>query len=126
MILHSLGPEVATARIPGLQLLHASQESLQQRADALAVRLDALDGFSAQAVACVSKVGSGAAPVAELPGAGVALRRKGQDAESLARALRIGDPAVYTRIQDDAVLLDLRALPYQQEEDLCSAISSCA
>ncbi len=124
LILHSLGPEVAIARIPGLQLLHASLESLRQRARALAQELDSRAGISAKAVDCASKVGSGAAPVAELPGAGISLCREGQDAESLAQALRMGSPAVYARIQDDAVLLDLRALRVDQDEALLVAVSA--
>src|SRR5205823_3865435 len=55
-------------------------------------------------------VGGGSVPGAALPTAVVRLRPAGMSVDELARCLRRGRPAVFGRIQDESVLLDLRSV----------------
>ena len=59
-------------------------------------------------VTCSSKVGSGASPTEELASRGLEISRPGEEAEELATWLRQQSPAIFTRLQDGKVLLDLR------------------
>ena len=94
-------PARALREIPVLAMLAAAPDDLARRADALA---RATDGG---VVAAVARVGGGALPLLDLHGPAVSLP---DDPEPLARALRLGDPAVVARIADGRVLLDPRTL----------------
>ena len=61
-----------------------------------------------------SQVGSGSVPVETIPTKLLMVKPKEVSAEKLARGLRHNDPAVFPRVQKDAVLLDFRTI---QEED---------
>ena len=66
-------------------------------------------------VDCASQIGSGALPVETLPSAGLAIRpqgcaRRGPRADALAAALRALPVPVIGRIEDQALVLDLRCL----------------
>jgi L-seryl-tRNA(Ser) seleniumtransferase len=67
-------------------------------------------------------VGGGALPGQTLPS--VALRLGLGPAPRLARALRTGDPCVVARIEDGAVLVDLRTVDPGADEALAGAIMS--
>jgi L-seryl-tRNA(Ser) seleniumtransferase len=62
-----------------------------------------------------SQVGSGSVPVQTIPTKLLMVRPKTRSAESLARSLRHNQPAVFPRVQKDAVLLDFRTI--QEGED---------
>ena len=65
-----------------------------------------------------AKAGGGALPLLELEGPVVALEAQ---PESLARALRHGDPPVIARIHDGRVLLDPRTLSDDEVEPVAAA-----
>src|SRR5262249_37083978 len=72
-------------------------------------------GFAADVVACASQIGSGSLPAETVPSAGIALRAaetrgKGRALVALAAALRALDRPVIGRIENDALILDLRCL----------------
>jgi L-seryl-tRNA(Ser) seleniumtransferase len=58
----------------------------------------------------VSEIGGGSLPTEPLPTRLVALKPKGLSAEELGRRLRLSDPAVFGRIENDRLLLDLRTV----------------
>jgi L-seryl-tRNA(Ser) seleniumtransferase len=62
-----------------------------------------------------SQVGSGSVPVQTIPTRLLKVKPKALSADSLARLLRHHQPAVFPRVQDDAVLLDFRTI--QENED---------
>jgi L-seryl-tRNA(Ser) seleniumtransferase len=62
-----------------------------------------------------SQVGSGSVPVQTIPTRLLKVKPKALSAASLARLLRLYQPAVFPRVQDDAVLLDYRTI--QEHED---------
>jgi L-seryl-tRNA(Ser) seleniumtransferase len=112
----------ATARhgeIPVHRMIHASPDVLAKRARALA---DALEGDleGAHVVRCESTVGGGSMPGSALPSWGV--RMKASDPSALAGRLRTGRPAVFCRVGEDHVLLDVRTVTDAQVPHLARAV----
>jgi len=108
-----------TARddIPTLRMLAASAETLARRRQALRARIAAqiggvgsMVGLSVDDATTQTMVGGGALPLAKLDSAALRLRVTGRTAEDLAQALAGGEPSVVVRIQDDAVLIDVRTV----------------
>ncbi len=106
--------EVAIERIPTLRMLATPLERLEARAAALAERLRGL-GVEAEAMPGDGAVGGGTFPGISLPSWTVLLPPG--DADATATALRLGDPPVVSRIQDERVVLDVRTvLPWEDDE----------
>ncbi|WP_345559525.1 L-seryl-tRNA(Sec) selenium transferase [Nonomuraea rosea] len=109
--------------------LRADLAELRHRARHLAGRIDDRlgDGEAARsgpAVGCevvdsVSVVGGGGAPGCELPSVALALPVR------LALPLRLGDPAVAGRVAGGRLLLDLRSVPPDLDEELVRAVLAC-
>jgi L-seryl-tRNA(Ser) seleniumtransferase len=97
-------PEAVRSEIPVLAMLDAPAEVLAARARRLA------DLAAGEVVDAVARVGGGALPLLELEGPAVALDPGPDGADALAKALRMGDPAVVARIAGGRVLLDPRTL----------------
>lgn len=90
--------------------LAVSREELLVRARAIA---DEVDGLAVQSEGCV---GGGGAPGVVLPSAAVALPTE------LAEPLRAGLPAVLGHVQSGRLLLDLLAVPAEQDRLLIDAV----
>lgn len=121
-------PEQAVREIPTLQAIAASVEELKRRAKRV-VRLLTTDdaGRKTQDVEVtiekgVSQVGGGALPTEYLPTRLVALRPKQISVDELSRRLRIGEPSVFARIQNDALLLDMRTVREGELKELAEAV----
>jgi L-seryl-tRNA(Ser) seleniumtransferase len=112
----------AFAEIPVLRQLTMPVDELRQRAERLLARLQAESStpgsFSLQEVASAS--GGGALPELSVPSHAIAIATS--DAGRLARALRLGEPAVLTRIQEGSVVIDLRTVLPHDEEALVGSI----
>jgi L-seryl-tRNA(Ser) seleniumtransferase len=111
----------ATLRGPATPTAHALAADpavLHQRATALAAAL-AERGIDAAAVASQATVGGGGAPGVTLDSAAVSLPPR------YAVLLRAGNPPVLGRIEHDRCLLDLRALPAEQDITLRNAVLAC-
>ncbi|MEU9475863.1 L-seryl-tRNA(Sec) selenium transferase [Streptomyces sp. NPDC048191] len=106
------GPPTPTARA-----LTADPAGLRARADRLAASL-AADGIDARAVESSATVGGGGAPGVVLPSAALCLP------EPYAAALRTGAVPVVGRLEAGRCLLDLRAVPEQDDERLAEAVRS--
>jgi L-seryl-tRNA(Ser) seleniumtransferase len=105
--------------LPVWRLIAETTVKLGRRARAVAARLDAA-GITAEAIETTSTVGGGSLPEETQPSRGVAL-----SAASAARAvaaLRRADPPVIARIIDDRVVLDLRSVLPEQDEQLTRAV----
>ena len=111
-------PARAFREIPTLALLATSADVLRGRAAALRDAL-AADGIAADVVESVGSVGAGAFPDAALSGAAVMLAG---DAESWARRLRAGTPAIVGHVHDGRLHLDLRAVLERELPDLARAV----
>jgi L-seryl-tRNA(Ser) seleniumtransferase len=71
------------------------------------------DAFAVEQIDCASQVGSGALPVETVPSAGLAIRARntsGKTLAALSNALRALPMPVIGRIEDNALVLDLRCL----------------
>ena len=102
-------------RPPVVAGLEADPVELMSRAERIAGRLHEA-GVDARAVRSVAAVGGGGAPGVELPSAAVSLP------ESFADALRAGRPAVLGRVTEGRCLLDLRALPPGDDDELATLV----
>ena len=95
--------------------LHADENRLRARAEALVTELTAA-GIPAEVLPSDGVVGGGGAPGVTLPGWAVALD------PSYAERLRLGVPCVVGRIERDKCLLDLRCVPPEQDGDVLKAV----
>jgi L-seryl-tRNA(Ser) seleniumtransferase len=109
-------PELARQELPVLAMLTAAPPELERRAQALA------HATGGELVASTARVGGGALPLLELPGPAVALDGGATGVETLAAALRQGDPAVIGRIQHDRLLLDPRTLTDDEATAVAAAV----
>jgi L-seryl-tRNA(Ser) seleniumtransferase len=106
-------PDRLAARLPTLRLLARGTAEIAALAARLAPRVAALlpPGFGAEACDCRSQIGSGALPLDTLPSAGLRVTApRGRELERLVAALRDLPRPVLGRLQDGALLLDLRCL----------------
>jgi L-seryl-tRNA(Ser) seleniumtransferase len=105
-----LDPESARREIPVLRMLEEPAETTRARAELLA----SLVGGDVEET--VARVGGGALPLAELPSFACAIK------ESLALALRTGDPPVVGVVRDGRLLLDCRTVSDAEVSAVASAI----
>ncbi len=117
---HAAGRAVDS--IPVVRMIALSVDAIARRAEALAeqlsaasVRADAIDGFST--------IGGGSAPGTRLPTRLVAITLPATRLES---ALRAQHPPVIARIENERVVLDLRTVPPEQDDDLAALVTSAA
>ncbi len=108
-------PDRLAARLPTLRLLTRPLADLAALADRVAPALQARLGprFSVTPCLCKSQIGSGALPLETLPSTALAVRPVaggGRHLTALADALRRLPRPVIGRIENDALMLDLRCL----------------
>jgi len=115
--LYGAGEAAAFDRLPVLQQLTATAESLRARAQRLVNLLAECQGLVASVAPCTSQAGSGALPAREIQSWGVRVDAAFCSAPDLAADLRTGDPAILARVHEGAVLFDLRTLS-DEEVDL--------
>ena len=113
-------PAAAIQDIPVLAMLTLSIAELAARAARLAALLP--PALSPTTTPGVSAVGGGAFPGTELPTTLVALDPGALGANGLALRLRLGEPAVIGRVEQDRVLLDPRTLPPERFEEVGAAL----
>ncbi len=116
-----LNPERAWKEVPVLRMLTIPEDELKARAERLHSMLDAR--FSPRVAPDRTYTGGGSLPDIELPTWTVRLRCPECGAEGLARALRMGSPPVYCRVENEEVVLDVRTLLEGDEERLAEALS---
>jgi L-seryl-tRNA(Ser) seleniumtransferase len=112
--------------IPVLQQLAASASVLRTRAENLVQQLSdkspSPQAFALQQVESAS--GGGALPDITVPSWAVAIRSSNPD--DMARQLRIGSPAVLSRVKDQSTLIDVRTVLPHDEEALVRRILECS
>ncbi|MFJ8360913.1 L-seryl-tRNA(Sec) selenium transferase [Streptomyces sp. NPDC093984] len=119
LTLAALEATLTGPRTPTAAALAADPEQLMARAEELAKALSA-DGIDVRAVDSAATVGGGGAPGVTLPSAALSLP------ESCAAALRTGAVPVVGRLEAGRCLLDLRAVPPEDDERLAGAVRSAA
>ena len=108
-----------------LRQLSLSADEIRPRADRLLQRLQAESpspgSFSLQAVASAS--GGGALPEITVPSWAIAIASANPD--HVSRQLRLGSPAVFSRVQEGHTLIDLRTVLPQDEDALHHCLLAC-
>ncbi len=119
--------EEGDGRVPVLEMIAATPETLRARAEALAGWLRAsAPGFDVAVVDGASAVGGGAAPGVELPTSLVTLSHAALSPDAVTAALRAGAPPVVARIADGRVVLDLRTVRSHEDAPLRDALRRVA
>jgi L-seryl-tRNA(Ser) seleniumtransferase len=119
--------EKAIMEIPTLRMLTVSHEVLENRACALAELLESVIDYNKAEFKVgkgISAVGGGAMPAAELPTSVVSVSPANMRPGELQAALRHGEPAVMSRVQDDRLIMDLRTINDTEFQLLAIALSS--
>jgi L-seryl-tRNA(Ser) seleniumtransferase len=114
-------PDRLAERLPTLRLLARPKKEIEVAARRLAPVVAAKigDGFDVAVSACASQIGSGALPMETVPSFGLAVKpraakRGGRALAALSMALRRLPVPVVGRIEDQALMLDLRCLDDEQ------------
>jgi L-seryl-tRNA(Ser) seleniumtransferase len=110
-------PDRLARHLPTFRLLALTTAEIEGRARRMHrnVQVSVGSSFSVEVVACQSQIGSGALPLVTLPSSGLAIRPSvargaGRLLKRLADALRRLATPVIGRIEDQALILDLRCL----------------
>ena len=120
-----LDESVALREVPTLQMLRRSPESIRQHAEHLAAQLH--DKSIAGTVATTSgfsEMGSGSLPAQNLATTLVAITPQKIGVDVLSQRLRLHEPPVLARIQNDQVLLDPRTLREGDDEIVIEAVAT--
>jgi L-seryl-tRNA(Ser) seleniumtransferase len=115
----SLEETRALARIPTLRMLTAPVAEVRTRAEVLAERIReaVADAADVMTVDEIARAGGGSLPLAEIPTVVVSIAPRVSSAGELEERLRLGDPAIVTRVHEGRVLLDPRTVLDPGEED---------
>jgi len=114
-------PDRLAERLPMLRLLARPKKAIEAAARRLAPLVAAKmgDGFEVAVTACASQIGSGALPMETVASFGLAIKpraakRGGRLLTALSLALRRLPVPVVGRIEDQALILDMRCLDDEQ------------
>ncbi|MBN2133352.1 MAG: L-seryl-tRNA(Sec) selenium transferase [Sedimentisphaerales bacterium] len=119
-----LDEAVALREVPTLQMLRRSADEIREHAERLAGAIGKkAAGATVTTIGGFSQMGSGSLPLQNLATTLVAIRPEKGDAESLARRLRLCETPVFTRIQNDQVLLDPRTLRDGDDAIIAQAVA---
>ena len=115
----------AAETIPVLWMIELSEADLDARAQRV---IEGLAGSALRPslVAGSSTIGGGSAPGSSLPTRLIALSHPTLTAVQIEARLRGGQPPVIARIEHDRVLLDLRTVFPEQDEEIVAALASLA
>jgi L-seryl-tRNA(Ser) seleniumtransferase len=120
--------ERAREEIPALQFLSRQPSELSEMANRLMEQIQEAAGTSVSldVVTESSQTGGGSLPGESLPTCCVRIRPANSDMKvnELARKLRMGRPAIFARIKDDAILFDPRTLFPEELSMIAAAVSA--
>ena len=115
----------ANLHIPLLAMLSTSEENLRLRAERLAQQIAAEDHIAtAVPVEGTSTLGGGTLPEQYLPTWCVAIQPQSGSIDELSQKLRTGKNAIFGRISQEQLLLDLRTVLPRYDVQLVDAISA--
>jgi len=110
-----------TKAIPVLRMIQAPREEIAARAARLAERISARPGLSARLQDGESVIGGGSTPGQSLPTRLVAVAHERLSVQELEALLRRHSPPIIARAERDQLLIDLRTVSEDQDEDLAQA-----
>ena len=104
-------------QIPALRMISQSPDSLRVRSEAFCARLH---GLPARVIEGRSVIGGGSTPGQSLPGWVIAI--DSPDVVEAERRCRFSDPPVVARIEDERLVIDLRTVFTQEEDELARVV----
>jgi len=110
--------------IPALRMLRLPAQEIERRAEAVKQKLDKAGRLALEIVDGRSVVGGGAAPAATLSSRLLAVTCEGLSADEFAARLRGGEPPIVARVEEGRVLLDLRTVFPEQDEQVARALAA--
>ena len=116
-----LDPESLPKWNPTFRMLTIPVDELRRRAEDLRKRAEGL-GWEAQVKPTQSELGGGSLPTVPLEGVALALKLSGVSPQRLMELLRLSEPPIVPRIQDDSVLLEMRTLMEGDDESVLEAL----
>ena len=108
--------------LPLFLLLSRTQKDLWDLAKHLADGLAKIDGVATEILDTVGYLGSGSAPARPVKSVSLAIRHASLRPDLLADTLRRGEPIVFARVDEGAVLLDMRTVFPDEMEPLFDAL----
>jgi len=115
-----------TDDVPALRMINLSVEAIRRRATGLAEKISAHPRFSVRVRDGESVIGGGSTPAQSLPTALLAVTHSSHSAQELEQLLRRNSPPVIARVEEDALLLDLRTVFEDQDDELFGALEAIA
>ncbi len=112
----------AESRVPIWRMIAAPEEEIRARTMAMAAALGQ-DGVKVAVEPVQATVGGGSLPGETLPSSAIVLSpARGEGVDTLARCLRLGDPSIFGRIDEDQLVLDLRTVLPEDDEILLRSL----
>ena len=106
-----LDESIALREVPTLKMLRRDASEIAEQAERMAMELNKnISGVAVTTICGFSQMGSGSLPAQNLATTLVSLHPEQISAESLAQRLRQNSTPIFTRIQNDQVLIDPRTL----------------
>jgi len=112
--------------IPALRMIHMTAQELEGRAVRLAERIAACHDLSVEIRQGESVMGGGSTPGQSLPSKLLAITHARHSAQALEELLRRNQPPIIARLERDRLLLDLRTVFENQEEEIVTAFKRIA
>lgn len=116
--------ETASDEIPVLKMLAMTKEQIGKRAGLFIERLGENANLYTKLIDGKSVIGGGAAPAVQPETVLITLEISGLSADELEQKLRVSEPPVIARIENDLVVLDLRTVNQKEEEELVTLIAA--
>jgi L-seryl-tRNA(Ser) seleniumtransferase len=120
-----LDESVALREVPTLQMLRRSAEEIGEHAERLASQIrDRNVAATIATTSGFSEMGSGSLPTQNLATTLVALTPEKTSVDVLAKRLRLHEPPVFARIQNDQILIDPRTLRAGDDAIIIEAVTA--
>ena len=120
----SLYLEDAVQALPLWAMASVALEELERRARRVVERINQGTGGAARPVTTKSLAGGGSLPGKELESRGLAVTHPSRSAAEVERTLRGGHPPVIARVEKDRVVLDLRTVKEDEDDQLADLVLS--
>ena len=119
-----LDPEKLTLNHPCYRMFSCGLDDLEKRAQKIKNKLSAgvKEKADIHTVDGGSQVGSGSVPIETLPTKLLSVKPSSLSADNLAKKLRSNVPPIFTRVQKDSVLFDLRTIQPEEDESVQEAL----
>ena len=116
-------PQTAVRELPLWAMIAASTNELQQRARRIVDEVKSrANGCCVDITTTTAYLGAGSLPTQQLESVAVALSTENASERDIAQRLRTGTPPVVGRLERGRVIIDLRAILPQQDDDLIDAL----